>query len=132
MIKAVLIDVDNTLLDFNKSAEISMKSACEKFNLPFSERFFNTFKTINDGLWQEIEKKTLTREQLHRIRWQIIFQKLGIEFDGVLFEKVFYDNLEYCAVPVDGAVDVIKYLSRKYDVYTASNSNYQLQICLNT
>ena len=49
-IKAVLIDIDNTLLDFNKGAEITVEIAFNKCGLPFNEHCFNTFIEQNDLL----------------------------------------------------------------------------------
>ena len=36
-IKAILLDIDNTILDFNKCAEKAVKIAFEKCNLDFEE-----------------------------------------------------------------------------------------------
>ena len=122
MIKAVLIDIDNTLLDFNKCAYMAMKSVFIKFSLPFSDSVNTVFKIVNDGLWERIEKKTLTRDELHEIRWQLIFDKLGIDFDGKAFEKGFLESLNYQVCLVDGAIEILEYLSSKYAVYTVSNA----------
>lgn len=127
-VKAVLIDIDNTLLDFNKSASESIRLAFEKFNLPFNKETFSVFKRINDGLWLEIEKGTLTKTQLHQVRFNKVLGALGIEFDGQTIEKEFLSNLKECAIPVDGAVEIVKYLSEKYLLCTASNAFYQQQI----
>ena len=70
---------------------------------------------INDGLWLEIEKGTLTRKRLHEIRWNTIFSELGIDFDGVVFEKTFLEFLFDSHEHVDGADEILKkYLSGKY------------------
>ncbi len=122
IIKAVLVDVDNTLLDFNESAKLAMKMSFERFNLPFTEAVHPTFIKINDGLWLQIEKGTLTRERLHATRWNLILQELGIDYDGTIIEKDFLENLNVCAVPVKGAMEVLEYLSQKYYLCVASNA----------
>ena len=86
MIKAILLDVDNTLLDFNKCACTAMHDAARDFSLVLPENAFSTFRRINDGLWQQIEQQTLTTDELYRIRWALIFRELGIDFDGPSFE----------------------------------------------
>ncbi len=128
MIKAVLIDIDNTLLDFNKSADLAIKMGCEKYALPYNDITFPTFKRINDQLWKRIEKKTLTRKELHEIRFDLIFSELKIDFDGKTFEKTFLENLNVCACKIDGAEDIMRYLSQKYAVFTASNAPSEQQI----
>lgn len=105
-----------------------MVKAFRKFGLPLGAEVFPVFKKINDSLWIRIEKNTITREELHRIRWDLIFDELGVDFDGRTFEKEFRANLGESAIPVEGAEDILKYLSAKYEVYVASNASYNEQI----
>lgn len=128
MIKAVLLDVDNTLLDFNKSASETIKSAFCELGLNYSGGIFDVFLRINNMLWRKIETKEITRAELHRIRWNIIFDELGINADGGEMERLFLSRLENYAIPVEGALDIVKYLSGKYKLYTASNAPYAQQV----
>lgn len=128
MIKAVLLDVDNTLLDFNKSAAQTIKSAFSELGLKYSEGVFDVFLRTNDELWRKIEEKEITRAELHRDRWNIIFDRLGVNADGAEMERLFLSRLENYAIPVEGALDTVKYLSEKYKLYTASNAPYAQQV----
>ena len=47
MKKAIFIDIDNTLLDFDKCAYLSMKRSFEDFGLPFDDSMFDTFERVN-------------------------------------------------------------------------------------
>ena len=127
-VKAILIDVDNTLLDFNASAEKAMKDGYARYGLPCPDNLFETFKRINDDLWLQIERGEITRFDLHKIRWQLIFNELKTDFDGVTFEQTFLKNLHDCAVPVEGAAETLEYLAGKYPVYCASNAFYEQQV----
>lgn len=128
MIKAVLIDIDNTLLDFNESARVAAKLAFEKYNLPYNESVHPTFLTINNGFWDKIQTGEITREYLHAERWNTILRELGIFFDGRIIEKVFLENLNFCATPMEGALEILEYLSKKYLLCTASNAPYEQQL----
>lgn len=127
MIRTILMDVDNTLLDFNKCASASMAEGFRDFGLEYRPEMFPIFLDINDRLWREIEQDQLTRDGLHRIRWPWIFDKLGIEADGIAFERRFCELLFDSHEPVEGAMELLRYLSGKYDVYVASNSSYAQQ-----
>ncbi len=127
-IKVVFLDVDNTLLDFNENAKLCLKITFEQFNQPFFEEYNSVFKRINDKLWHDVEKKIITREELHEIRFNIIFKELGIVMGGKAFEKSFLENLNKCTIFVDGAMDLVKYLSKKYILCSASNAPYVQQI----
>ena len=128
MIKIILIDVDNTLLDFNKCAEYAMKEACKEKGIEFLENMTSVFHEINNCLWSGIEKGTVTKEQLHNNRWKMIFERLNIDLDGVSFEKTFREYLAKSAEPITGAKELILYLSGKYRVFAASNAFYNQQI----
>lgn len=128
MIKVVFIDVDNTLLDFDKSAKLSMQAGFEDLGLHFEDFMFDRFRTINLDMWREMEKGNLTKEELIRTRWQNVFDDLGIVANGVEFEEKFRIYLNEIAVEVDGAKDALKYLASKYTVCVASNAPYEQQI----
>ncbi|MBQ8427516.1 MAG: YjjG family noncanonical pyrimidine nucleotidase [Clostridia bacterium] len=128
MIKTVFIDIDNTLLDFNESSKECIRQAFGEQGLPFIETTFPTFKTINDGLWLKIEKGELDRPGLHKIRFNLVLEALGLKGDGPLIEKRFREILFDTAIAVDGARDTLKYLASKYKVYAASNAIYLQQI----
>ena len=128
MIKAVLLDVDNTLLDFSKCACAAMYDAARDFSLVLPEHAFPTFRRINDSLWQQIEAQTLTTDELYRIRWNRIFAELGVDFDGPTFEARFYRYLTTAAEKVDGADQLMAYLKDKYILCIASNAPYDQQV----
>ncbi len=127
MIKIVLIDIDNTLLDFNKCASFSMRKAFEDIGLKAPDNLEAEFHKVNNALWLGIEKGTVTKDELHDNRWNMILKNIGIEYDGVILEKLFRKYLDVSREPVDGAVEILKYLSSKYEVYAASNAFYSQQ-----
>lgn len=127
MIKVVLIDIDNTLLDFNEGSKDAMLLAADEFGIKFPENYYDVFTEINNSLWEKIEKGELTRQGLFKIRWNTIFEKMGISADGPVFEEVFRKNIKLSAIPVKGANEILKYLSEKYFVCVASNSSFEQQ-----
>ena len=129
MIKVVLIDVDNTLLDFDACVKAALRDGFDHFGLPaYREEMFPIFNQVNNALWHRIETGELTREQLMEIRFDRIFEALGIRFDGVTFEDYFRRYLFDSAIHVEGALELLQYLSGKYVVCAASNGPYEQQI----
>lgn len=128
MITNVLIDVDNTLLDFNKCAEEAMKIGFSRWNIEYSDRVFPVFLEVNDNLWRKIETGEIDKKTLYQIRWKTIFEKLGIEENGPAFEQDFRNIFSDSKEPVDGAYDILDYLSKKYSVSVASNASYEQQL----
>lgn len=127
--KAVFLDIDNTLLSFDDYVREAMKSGFEVYGLKAYEPYmYETFERINGGLWRQIEEKTLTFKELEKIRWQKVFKCLGIDFDGLVFEKYFRDQLFDSAILEDGVREALDYLKGKYRLFAASNGPYYQQL----
>ena len=129
MIKAILLDIDDTLLSFSGYVKESMRTGFQKYGLPpYREEMFSTFQRINTGLWQALERGELTFEELIDVRWNRVFRELGVEFDGHVFEKFFREALFDSAIPVEGAMELLQALHGKYPLYAASNGPYHQQV----
>lgn len=128
MITNILIDVDNTLLDFNKCAEAAIKTGFLKWNIEYSEKVFPVFLEVNDSLWRKIETGEIDKKTLYQLRWKTIFERLGINADGPAFEQDFRNIFSDSKEPVDGAYELLDYLSENYIVSVASNASYQQQL----
>lgn len=129
MIKAVLIDVDNTLLDFDKYVKYAMSTGFEKFGFKqYEDWMYDEFCLINNAFWRAFEKGEIAYEEIMQGRWNKVFEKLGIVGDGIEFEKFFKDTLFYNAILIDGAIETLEYLSKKYIVCTATNGPHLQQL----
>ena len=128
MIDTIFIDIDNTLLDFDKCAYLSMKSSFEDCGLPFDDNMFATFERINLALWHRLEDKIIAKEQLFKLRWPTVLAALNLSCDGTRMEQCFKHYLYTYAVTIEGAEDLLIYLSSKYKVYATSNATYEQQI----
>ncbi|MBQ9264286.1 MAG: HAD family hydrolase, partial [Clostridia bacterium] len=115
MIRAVFLDIDDTILDFGAFVRETMASGFRHFGLPQSRNdMYPVFRRVNNALWQQMEQGEITRGQLFERRWQAIFRELGIQGDGRAFELYFRDALLHSAIPVPGADEIIPWLSRQF------------------
>ncbi len=129
MIKAVMFDVDNTLLSFDGYVKECMKTGFAEFGIcEYTDDMFDVFTRINDSLWLMIESGKLDFAGLQKRRWNDIFAALGVSFDGPRFEKYFRAYLNESAIPMDGAKEILRYLSGKYILCAASNGPYAQQV----
>ncbi len=129
MIKAVFLDIDNTLLSFSEYVKESMRDGFERFGLkPYTEDMYPVFERINTHFWEHIEQGELTYEELLKIRWNTIFAELGIDFDGETFEEYFKGYLFSSAVPVPHAMELLEYLHGRYVLCVVSNGPYEQQL----
>ncbi|WP_297567448.1 YjjG family noncanonical pyrimidine nucleotidase [uncultured Faecalibaculum sp.] len=127
-VRVILLDVDDTLLDFGACSREAVQSACHQTGIPWTEDLFATFQEMNAGFWAQIEAGTLTLRELWEIRWQRIFDRLGIQGDGPAFETAFHQALDVTHMPVNGALQTVQALkSAGYGVYAASNGRQKQQ-----
>ncbi len=128
-VKAVFIDVDNTLLNFEAYVQQAMEEGFAHYGLKKYESWmFDCFTTENDKLWIALERKELTLPELMDRRWNIIFDKLGIDFDGHVFEAYFRKEIWNSAIPEEGAMELLQSLHGRYILCAASNGPYEQQI----
>lgn len=129
VIKAVFLDIDDTLLSFSGYVKEAMQEGFALHGLPaYTEDMYPVFEKINNGLWRQIEEGTLSFQKLTEIRWNTVFRALGISFDGRLFEAYFRKKLFGSAVHEPGALPLLGYLSSKYPLCAVSNGPYEQQI----
>ena len=113
--KLVLIDIDNTLLDFDAYIRRTMEEGFAHFGLrPYEPWMYDVFHRENNKLWRQIEEGTLTFPELEKIRWNNVFAALDMDFDGVVFEKYFRTALHESAIPVNGARELLEALRGRY------------------
>ena len=128
MPKVILLDIDDTLLSFQGYVREGMKSGFEAFGIgPYEEEMLSVFHQVNSRLWHKLEEGTLSFEELKKIRWNLVFEALGIQADGVKFEEYFRDRLFDSAIPEDGAKELLEYLKGKYILCAASNGPFLQQ-----
>ncbi len=121
MKKIVLLDLDNTLIDFNECARHSIMNIFSELGFEYSENVFETFICENVKIWKRLEKGEITKADLRANRWNIILKKLGIDYDGTIIEEKFENGVAQGAYAVDGAYELLDYLYPKYELYIVSN-----------
>ena len=107
-----------------------METGFRHFGLkPYEPYMYDVFIRENGRLWRRIEQGELTFQELEKVRWNIIFNELGIEFDGPVFEKYFRAALNDSAIPVAGSYEMLEALREKGClICAASNGPYEQQL----
>ncbi|MGN1183124.1 MAG: YjjG family noncanonical pyrimidine nucleotidase [Faecalibacillus sp.] len=128
MVKIVLLDVDDTLLDFYQCSLLSLRKTFQACQLEFKDEYYPIFKEINDELWRQLERKEITKEELFSTRFQLIFDALGLKGDEQKARNVFKEQLDDSYEVIPHAKDLLEYLSKEYHLYVVSNSSEKRQL----
>lgn len=114
--KAILLDVDDTLMNFRKCSYNALKKTMAKFSLKMDDDFFDMFSSYNEYLWSEYASARLSRNEVLYGRWEHL-----LNVDSFEFEKDFQSFLGQEYVLFDDAIEILEYLYSKYDLYVVSN-----------
>jgi putative hydrolase of the HAD superfamily len=110
MIKAILFDLDDTLIDFKGMKEAAIKEASKamvKAGLDMPEK--EAYDKLNEAYWKNIESNTAIADFLKQLG-KLDDRILAAGINGYLRGKLAHTD------PVPGALDVIKKLKKKYKV----------------
>lgn len=128
MIKYVLLDIDDTLLDFGKAEAAAIKKTFERIGIPATDEVIARYSEINNAQWSALEKGELTRQQVLVRRFDILFEELGIKGVPSEMAQASYEYLlgigHYF---IDGAVELLEALKDKYELYIVSNGTACVQ-----
>ncbi len=119
--KTILIDVDDTLLDFQKSQNESIKKAYKQFNVDINEEMLNEYKLINKKLWEDFELNKIATKQIFETRFNILNKKYNLNCDGGNIEKLFREYLNESYYFIEGALEFILKIKDDYTLAIVTN-----------
>ena len=67
--KLLLLDADNTLLDFDAAERHALSNTFADCGWEYNEQTYACYHSINDALWKELEKGNVTRSELKLLRF---------------------------------------------------------------
>lgn len=127
MLKTVLFDLDDTILDFKLSERIALKKTLTQLGIRSDDAVLERYSVINLQQWKRLERKELTREQVKVGRYKILFDEFGIEASPKLATAIYEKNLACGHYFIDGAPEMLKRLHRDFDLYIVSNGAKKVQ-----
>ena len=121
MITTVLLDLDDTILDFHKAEKEALKKALQKVGVEPTEKLLARYSEINQAQWKKLELGELTQEEVKISRYRIFFEEYGITASPEETTKCYEQNLAYEHEKVDGALELLQKLHGKYRLYPGLN-----------
>ena len=127
MIEFLLMDLDDTILDFHKTEHIAIENTLRHFGIQPTPDTIALYKQINQDHWQLFEQGKITRKQVNEGRFTVLFQQLGKEVDGQYCADYYLSQLGMTYDFLPGAEEVVRRLAGKYRLFIASNGNERVQ-----
>lgn len=127
-IKAILYDVDGTLLDFEIQEEVALSYCFKKYNLgELSEEKLELYKRINLGYWEMFEKNLITKEKLVVKRFEDYLEALGVKLNAEEVNDTYFSKLGDTIVFKDNSYELVKSLKGKIKQYVVTNGAIRVQ-----
>ena len=126
--KVLLIDVDDTLLDFKASEVYAFKKLLSKLNVEYKEEYLEKYSNDNLVLWKKYERGEIERKTIFEDRMKPLFELLGLDSDPVKASYQYLNYLSECAVILNNSHLELERLSKKYDLYIITNGEPSVQL----
>lgn len=128
-IKAVLWDLDSTLIDFHIPERNAIIRCFEDFNLgPCPEEFLTSYHDVNIKWWDRLEKGLMTRDRIIVGRFEEMLETFG--YDASIaghFNENYMNRLGDMVCPIPGAIEVLSTLHGKVLQAIATNGIVKTQ-----
>ena len=128
IIKCILFDFDNTLVDFNQGSVLSMRQSFQETGLTYSDEIYSLFKQINKKIWKDFEEGKIDTVTIRHRRFAILFDELGVDhlnpFD---FNARYLNNLITHTALIQGARDVLDHFRKSHSLGLITNGLKEVQ-----
>ena len=127
MMEFLFLDLDDTILDFQKAERLAISRTFRSFGLEPTEQVLERYHVINRLHWERLERGELTRDQVLTGRFQMLFEELGIPAQPQAIAKGYEHNLGLGHYFLPGAKEALDTLRGKYRLFLASNGTASVQ-----
>jgi len=117
----VLLDLDNTILDFNRAEYRALGRALGAQGLPFNDEIAALYHEINNRHWEMMEDGLLTRSEVLVKRYEALFRALGLPGDAEKTQKLYEGYLAEGHWFMPGAEELLNSLSESCRLFICSN-----------
>lgn len=119
----ILWDLDQTLLDFDRSQAYALRYAFDKLGLSMADGTVALYAAINDKYWKRLERGEITKAQVLTGRFEELLKELSITTCQVQEIADIYQNaLGSVAFYLEGAKELVTELKeRGYRQYIVTN-----------
>lgn len=125
--KVVIFDLDNTLINFDLMEAGSFNESLKALGIVVTDEMFETYKAINQGLWQKLEDKTMTKAEILVKRFQILFETYKIHACPEVCNQKYLANMSNHLYMIEGAYDLLEALKSRVKIVCLTNGVLEAQ-----
>jgi putative hydrolase of the HAD superfamily len=127
----IFFDLDHTLWDFDKNSILAFdKIFSEHHPTIDTNTFIEIYAPINQACWKLYQVDKMTHEELRYERLKQSFDALGYKISDDEIDRIAIDYIAFLPDNnqlFDGAIEVLEYLTSKYNLHIITNGFAEVQ-----
>ena len=124
----LLVDNDNTLMDFDKAERLALLDTLEALSLPSTREVLDAYHRINHALWEALERGEVTQAQLKLRRFEQLAEHFGWEdAEARALADTYPRQLGCHAELLPGALELLRALHGRMKIALVSNGVSEIQ-----
>lgn len=123
----LLMDADGTLLDFDRAEREAFLQLLVRYGLPPEEALVEEYHQINKECWEALENGEISREEVLTGRFKRFFSLHDCPVDVREAEEFYRVRLGQGFFLLDGAIEILTYLKKRYELYIVTNGVAETQ-----
>lgn len=127
MIRFVLLDLDDTILDFHRAEAEAVSKTFLRLGIEPSEEIVRRYSEVNASHWRMLERGEITRPQVLTGRFRQLFSEIGADCDPEQTQQIYEAYLSQGHYFIPGAEQLLEDLYGNYLLYLVSNGNAAVQ-----
>lgn len=124
----LLFDLDNTLLDFDATSEIALRSAFAQHSIDYTQENIQAYEKINRDCWEAFERGEMDFVTLRNIRFEHFVKQRNLNIDPMSFGNTYMSLLSSTDHKIDGAIELLKALKGKFNLAIVTNGLKEVKI----
>ena len=117
----LLVDADDTVLDFKRCERDALRLVLQRFGLPDGDGIIAIYSEINDRMWKLLEKKEITKSELRVRRFRLFLEQMGYCADAEKIADAYENALSSVHHLLPGAAEACRKLSGRIPMYIITN-----------
>lgn len=120
--KFLLFDADDTLFDFQSSAEKCFLETCKEFGFEKEKSDYSVYKVINQRLWDEYSRGERDKASVLVDRYSEYNETMGVYADPTEFQLSYEEKLAHTSIVFPETESCLKRLKADgYKIYLITN-----------
>lgn len=123
----IMMDIDNTLLDFDAAERKALLETLQQFSLPCDEAAVSRYHEINSSLWGELNRGKIRRDKLVVERFDRFVKEIGAAAKAAELNRAYTEHLATHADVIPGAEEALQELAEVATMIAVSNGTESVE-----